>query len=42
MGPQPVQYQPGKDQLMRNTPREREDLTELKLKAKPGRHADAH
>ncbi|MGO4737020.1 bifunctional salicylyl-CoA 5-hydroxylase/oxidoreductase [Bosea sp. 2KB_26] len=40
--PQPVQYQPGKDQLMRNTPREREDLTELKLKAKPGRHADAH
>ncbi|KFC75149.1 NADPH dehydrogenase [Bosea sp. LC85] len=40
--PQPVQYQPGKDQLMRNTPREREELTELKLKAKPGRHADAH
>lgn len=39
---QPAQYQPGKDQLMRNTPREREDLTELKLKAKPGRHADAH
>lgn len=40
--PQPVQYQPGKDQLMRNTPREREELTELKLKAKPGRHAEAH
>jgi anthraniloyl-CoA monooxygenase len=39
--PQPVQYQPGKDQLMRNTPREREELTELKLKAKPGRHAAA-
>lgn len=38
---QPVQYQPGKDQLMRNTPREREDLEELKLKAKPSRHAPA-
>lgn len=36
---QPVQYQPGKDQLMRNTPRERQDLEELKLKAKPSRHA---
>lgn len=36
---QPVQYGPGKDQLMRNTPRERQDLEELKLKAKPGRHA---
>jgi anthraniloyl-CoA monooxygenase len=36
---QPVQYQPGKDQLMRNTPREREELETLKLKAKPGRHA---
>ncbi|CAM5195763.1 salicylyl-CoA 5-hydroxylase [Bosea thiooxidans] len=36
---QPVQYQPGKDQLMRNTPREREELQELKLKAKPSRHA---
>lgn len=36
---QPVQYGPGKDQLMRNTPREREDLQELKLKAKPSRHA---
>lgn len=35
---QPVQYQPGKDQLMRNTPREREDLNALKLKAKPSRH----
>jgi len=35
---QPVQYQPGKDQLMRNTPREREELLELKLKAKPSRH----
>lgn len=39
---QPVQYLPGKDQLMRNTPREREELQELKLKAKPSRHgADA-
>ena len=38
---QPVQYQPGKDQLMRNTPRERQDLEELKLKAKPSRHAVA-
>ncbi|MFJ5368482.1 bifunctional salicylyl-CoA 5-hydroxylase/oxidoreductase [Bosea sp. CER48] len=38
---QPVQYQPGKDQLMRNTPREREELQELKLKAKPSRHARA-
>jgi anthraniloyl-CoA monooxygenase len=35
---QPVQYLPGKDQLMRNTPREREELTDLKLKAKPSRH----
>jgi anthraniloyl-CoA monooxygenase len=38
---QPVQYQPGRDQLMRNTPREREELQELKLKAKPSRHAVA-
>lgn len=38
---QPVQYQPGKDQLMRNTPREREELQELRLKAKPSRHAVA-
>ena len=30
---------PGKDQLMRNTPREREELETLKLKAKPSRHA---
>ncbi|WP_038368155.1 bifunctional salicylyl-CoA 5-hydroxylase/oxidoreductase [Bosea sp. UNC402CLCol] len=36
---QPVPYQPGKDQLMRNTPREREELEALKLKAKPTRHA---
>jgi len=37
---QPVQYAPGKDQLMRNTPREREELRDLKLKAKPSRHGD--
>ena len=37
---QPVQYLPGKDQLMRNTPREREELRELKLKAKPSRHGE--
>ena len=36
---QPVQYRPGFDQLRRNAPREREELEELKLKAKPGRHA---
>ncbi|AOO84582.1 bifunctional salicylyl-CoA 5-hydroxylase/oxidoreductase [Bosea vaviloviae] len=36
---QPVQYQPGQDQLMRNTPREREESEALKLKAKPSRHA---
>lgn len=36
---QPVQYRLGKEQLMRNTPREREELQELKFKAKPGRHA---
>jgi anthraniloyl-CoA monooxygenase len=38
---QPVQYHPGKDQLMRNTPREREELLDLKLKAKPSRHGSA-
>jgi hypothetical protein len=35
----PVQYRPGRDQLFRNSEREREDLTELKLKAKPKTHA---
>jgi anthraniloyl-CoA monooxygenase len=34
----PPQYGPGKDQLMRNTPRERADLETLKLKAKPRSH----
>ncbi len=38
--PVPPQYQPGKDQLMRNTPRERDDLETLKRKAKPQRHAE--
>ncbi len=36
---QPVQYAMGKDQIMRNTPREREELEALKLKARPSRHA---
>jgi anthraniloyl-CoA monooxygenase len=35
----PVQYRPGRDQLFRNSEREREELTELKLKAKPKTHA---
>ncbi len=35
----PLQYRAGKDQLFRNSEREREDLTELKLKAKPKAHA---
>jgi anthraniloyl-CoA monooxygenase len=34
----PPQYQPGKDQIMRNTPRERFDIEALKLKAKPRSH----
>lgn len=36
--PQPKPYGPGRDQLMRNTPRERDELEALKLKARPGRH----
>jgi anthraniloyl-CoA monooxygenase len=36
---QPVQYGPGKDQIYRNSVRERADLTDLKLKARPSRHA---
>ena len=31
----PKQYQPGKDQLMRNTPRDKADLLELRLRARP-------
>ncbi len=36
--PVPPSYQPGMDQLMRNTPRERQDAEMLKLKAKPKSH----
>jgi anthraniloyl-CoA monooxygenase len=36
--PTPPQYAPGRDQIMRNTPRERADLEALKLKAKPRSH----
>ena len=35
----PPQYRTGRDQLFRNSEREREELTELKLKAKPKTHA---
>jgi anthraniloyl-CoA monooxygenase len=35
----PVQYLPGRNQLHRNSERERAELTELKLKAKPKTHA---
>jgi anthraniloyl-CoA monooxygenase len=35
----PPQYRSGRDQLYRNSAREREELTELKLKAKPKAHA---
>jgi anthraniloyl-CoA monooxygenase len=31
----PKQYQPGKDQLMRNTPRDKADLLEVRMRAKP-------
>jgi anthraniloyl-CoA monooxygenase len=34
----PPQYLPGKDQLMRTWARQREDLRELRLKARPRRH----
>lgn len=34
----PPPYQPGLDQMMRNAPRERADLTELRLKARPRSH----
>lgn len=36
---QPVQYRPGKDQIFRNSERERADLIELKLKARPTSHS---
>ena len=35
----PPQYLAGKDQIFRNSVRDREELTELKLKAKPKMHA---
>jgi anthraniloyl-CoA monooxygenase len=35
----PPQYLPGKDQIFRNSTRERADLNELKVKAKPKVHA---
>jgi anthraniloyl-CoA monooxygenase len=34
----PPQYLPGRDQAIRNAPRERADLTELKLRARPASH----
>jgi anthraniloyl-CoA monooxygenase len=37
---QPKQYLPGKAQIMRNAVRERDDLTDLKLKARPTSHAE--
>ncbi|MEO1197996.1 MAG: bifunctional salicylyl-CoA 5-hydroxylase/oxidoreductase [Pseudomonadota bacterium] len=37
----PPQYAPGKDQALRNGVRAREDLRELRLKAKPTRHTPA-
>ncbi|NRG19339.1 bifunctional salicylyl-CoA 5-hydroxylase/oxidoreductase [Rhizobiales bacterium] len=37
----PVQYEPGKAQLLRNAERNREELIELKLKAKPKTHNPA-
>ena len=38
----PKQYQPGKFQLLRNAERAREELKELKLKAKPKTHNPAY
>ena len=35
----PPQYLAGRDQIFRNSVRDREELTELKLKAKPKTHA---
>jgi hypothetical protein len=37
----PVQYGPGKDALFRSVKRAREDLMELRRKAKPASHAPA-
>jgi anthraniloyl-CoA monooxygenase len=38
----PPQYLPGRDQIFRNSARDRADLTQLKLKAKPKGHAAAN
>src|SRR5262249_58980971 len=35
----PPQYYPGRDQIFRNAPREREELAELRRKARPKAHA---
>ena len=34
----PPQYLPGRDQAYRNSPRERMDLTELRVRARPASH----
>jgi len=34
----PPQYLPGRDQAIRNAPRERSELTELRLRARPASH----
>jgi anthraniloyl-CoA monooxygenase len=34
----PPQYRPGMDQALRNSPREREEMTALRLKARPASH----
>ena len=36
----PLQYLPGKDQIFRNSERDRQDLEELKIKAKPKTRAE--
>jgi anthraniloyl-CoA monooxygenase len=36
----PPQYLAGKDQIFRNSARDREELKDLKLKAKPKGHRD--
>jgi anthraniloyl-CoA monooxygenase len=36
----PPQYLPGKDQIVRNSVRDRQDLDELKIKAKPKTRAE--
>lgn len=38
--PCPVQYLPGKDQIFRNTLKDRQDLEDLKIKAKPKTRAE--